>query len=210
MPSKVVEIVNNPELVEKIQRRLPHLFFYAERESSRAGSVGMEVGSVRERILITLLIYTFGKENVETNLPINAPEVDVTLFGNPISIKTKTGPSLSGVKLIWTVDWEKVTEFCDTYSPSCDYIFVQIIWNGQGSLNFIPLKVQNEVFSEMGRENYLKPPKQGTNPRGVEISSSALNRLLAHQKTERIEIDWRRPEGEYDIYERWFEYWRLD
>ena len=77
MSSKVVEIVNMPVLVEKIQRRLPHLFFYAERESSRAGSVGMEVGSVRERILITLLIYTFGKENVETNIYIKGWECNI-------------------------------------------------------------------------------------------------------------------------------------
>ena len=51
MPTRAIEIFEDRLLVEKIQRRLPHLFFYAERDSSRAGRVGMEVGSVRERHL---------------------------------------------------------------------------------------------------------------------------------------------------------------
>ena len=75
-------------IVKKIQARLPELFYLAELESSRAGKVGMEVGSARERILIALLIYKFGKANVETDIPITEPEVDVKVFGNPVSIKT--------------------------------------------------------------------------------------------------------------------------
>jgi len=45
----------------------------------------MEVGSVREKIIVALLIYKFGKENVETEIPITEPEVDVKLFGTPLS-----------------------------------------------------------------------------------------------------------------------------
>jgi hypothetical protein len=210
MPTRAVEIFEDQLLVEKIRRRLPHLFFYAERDSSRAGSVGMEVGSVRERILIALLIYYFGEENIESDIPIIEPEVDVRLFGEPISIKTLTSRSLGGVKLIWTVDWARVQEFCDTYEPTCNYLFSQIIWNDRGGLFLIPLEAQLEVFEEMGRDNYLKPPRQGTNPRGVEISKDALEALVNHAQTRRIEINWQRPVGEYDIYERWVEYWRLD
>ncbi|GFP38267.1 hypothetical protein HKBW3S44_01947, partial [Candidatus Hakubella thermalkaliphila] len=54
------------KLVEKIKRRLPYLFQLAELESSRAGKTGMEVGAVRERIVVALLIYKFGEANVET------------------------------------------------------------------------------------------------------------------------------------------------
>ena len=46
----------------------------------------MEVGSVRERIIIALMIYKFGKENVETDIPITKSEIDVKLFAEPISI----------------------------------------------------------------------------------------------------------------------------
>jgi len=51
----------------------------------------MEVGSLRERIIVALLIYKFGEENVKTDIPITEPEVDVKLFNQPISIKTITG-----------------------------------------------------------------------------------------------------------------------
>jgi len=82
----LIEIFEDEKLIRKIRQRLPFLFQLAELESSRAGKIGMEVGSLRERILIALLIYKFGEENVETDIPITEPEVDVRLFGEPISI----------------------------------------------------------------------------------------------------------------------------
>ena len=85
MSNRLIEIFENQKLVEKIKRRLPYLFQLAELESSRAGKTGIEVGSVREKIIVALLIYKFGKENVETEIPITEPEVDVKLFGTPLS-----------------------------------------------------------------------------------------------------------------------------
>ena len=89
--SRLVEIFEDKKLVEKIKRKLPYLFQIAELEASRAGKIGMEVGSLREKILTALLIYKFGRENVQTEIPITEPEVDVILFGQPISIKSITG-----------------------------------------------------------------------------------------------------------------------
>ena len=103
MSSRLKEIFLDKELVKKIKRRLPYLFQIAELESSRAGKIGMEVGSLREKIIIALLIYKFGEANVETEIPITTPEIDVLLFGKPISIKTITSKGFGGVKLIWTV-----------------------------------------------------------------------------------------------------------
>lgn len=91
MTNRIIEIFEDEALIVKIQKRLPYLFELAELESSRAGKVGMEVGSLREKIIIALLIYKFGEKNVETEIPITEPEVDVKLFGYPISIKTVTG-----------------------------------------------------------------------------------------------------------------------
>ncbi|MBI2251284.1 MAG: ThaI family type II restriction endonuclease [Armatimonadetes bacterium] len=110
-----MEIFEDKKLIEKIQRRLPYLFQLAELESSRAGKTGMEVGSVRERIIVALLIYKFGEVNVETEIPITEPEVDAKLFGESVSIKTITGKSFGGVKLIWTVDAQKAREFSENY-----------------------------------------------------------------------------------------------
>lgn len=74
---RLLEIFDDDNIVQKIQNRLPYLFQLAEIESSRAGKIGMEVGSVREKIIISLLIYKFGKENINTNIPITKKEIDV-------------------------------------------------------------------------------------------------------------------------------------
>jgi len=87
MSNHLIEIFEDEKLVEKIKRRLPYLFQLAGLESSRAGKTGMEVGSVRERIIVALLIYKFGEANVEVEIPITEPEVDAKLFSNQYQLK---------------------------------------------------------------------------------------------------------------------------
>jgi len=210
MASRLAEIFKDRKLVNKIKNKLPYLFQLAELESSRAGKVGMEVGSLRERIVIALLIYKFGEKNVETEIPITEPEVDVKLFGEPISIKTITGKGFSGVKLIWTVDAQKAKEFREKYYPHCDILLIQINWGNIGGFYHIPLEAQIEIFHEMGREKYIKLPKPGTNPRGVEINREALVSLTKHDLSKVIEINWQKRKIDYNPYKRWVEYWKED
>jgi len=210
MPSQLEEIFKDNKLTDKIKKRLPHLFHLAELESSRAGKIGMEVGSLRERIIVALLIYKFGKANVETEIPITEPEVDMQLFGQPISIKTITGKSFGGVKLIWTVDAQKAKEFRENYYPHCDILLVQINWNDMGGFYHIPVEVQKRLLGSMGREEYFKLPKPGTNPRGVEITKEALSTLIKDKGTDVIEIHWHRTRIDYDPFKRWVDYWRED
>ncbi len=210
MSSRLTEIFEDEKLVNRIKTKLPYLFQLAELESSRAGKIGMEVGSLRERILIALLIYKFGEANVETEIPITEAEVDVKLFAKPISIKTITAKKLVGVKLIWTVDAQKAAEFGENYMPSCDMLLVQINWGGMGALYYMPVEAQKGTLESLGRERYIKLPKAGTNPRGVERSKEAMNVLANHPRTRRIPIMWERSEIDYDAYKRWVEYWRED
>lgn len=207
MSGHLQEIFRDEILKKKIRDKLPHLFYIAELESSRAGKIGMQVGSAREGILIALLIYKFGEKNVETEIPITEPEIDAKLFGNPISIKTITGGGFSGVKLIWTVDAQKAKEFSESYHPSCDILLAQINWNGRGGLYYIPLKTQKELFEKIGKESYIKLPKAGTNPRGVEITKEALLQLVRDKETQVIEIFWQRSKIDYNPYKRWVDYW---
>jgi len=195
-------------IVERIQRKMPYLFQLAETESSRAGKTGMEVGSVREKIIVALLIYKFGEANVETEIPITEPEVDVRLFGEPVSIKTITGKGLSGVKLIWTVDAQKAKEFRENYYPHCDILFVQINWNDTGGFYYIPLAAQKRLFDKIGRERYIKLPKPGTNPRGVEITKEALSSLIENNDSRKIVINWQRTKIDFNPYKRWVDYWK--
>ena len=210
MSRRLRELFEDEKLVEKIRRRLPYLFQLAELESSRAGKVGMEVGSVRERIIVALLIYKFSEANVETEIPITEPEVDAKLFGEPLSIKTVTGRSFAGVKLIWTVDARKAREFREDYYPHYDILLVQIDWNDLGGFYYIPLEVQKRHFDKIGRRDYVKLPKAGTNPRGVEITKEALSSLIKDPETQSITIDWQRTRIDFNPYKRWVDSWEED
>ncbi len=168
--TSIIELFTDEVIIARIKDKLPKLFHMANLESQRAGKTGMEVGTIRERIIVSLLIYKFGEENVDTAIPTTEREEDVRLFKKPISIKTKTGTGLSGIKLIWTVDAQNAREFLSKYVPSCDMIFVQINWQKKGCIYYFPLEIQLEIFRSLRRENYIKLPSLGTNPRGVELS----------------------------------------
>ena len=207
MEARIKKLFDDVKLVEKVKTKLPKLFQLAELESSRAGKIGMEVGSLREKILVALLIYAFDEENVKSDIPITEPETDVIVFDNPISIKTITGNG--GVKLIWTVDASQALEFSKKYQPSCDMLFVRINWSNGGGLYYIPQHVQAETLKTMGSENYIKLPKQGTNSRGVEIDDSAMESLLNSEQTQRILLIWQK-DVQFVIINRWLDLWRLD
>ena len=197
-------------LTSRIQERLPELFYIAELKSSRAGRVGMEVGSAREKIVIALLIYKFGQENIDTDIPITEPEVDVRLLGDPLSIKTITGRKLGGVKIVWTVDAEQALRFSLDYTPKCGMLLVQVNWDDLGGVFFFQASAQGETMQRIGRQNYIKLPKTGTNPRGVEISVEALEMLARHPQSQNIPIRWHRKTVDYNPYDRWLGLWRKD
>lgn len=210
MIEQIKSLFTDQKLITKIQKRLPELFQIAELESSRAGKIGMEVGTIRERIISALLIHKFGEENVKSDIPITEAEVDVLLFGKPISIKTITGKNFGGIKLIWTVDTQKAILFSQNYKPTCDLIVVQINWDNRGGFYFIPLETQLKILKQIGREHYIKLPKVGTNPRGVEMQSEAMNLLIGDKKTLKIEINWKKESSNFNTYKRWIELWEVD
>jgi hypothetical protein len=87
MIKELISLFEDNSLIAKIKRKLPYMFSLAELELSKSGKVGMEVGTIREQIIIALLIYKFGNENIR--LPsITSSEVDLFLFNKPVSIKT--------------------------------------------------------------------------------------------------------------------------
>ena len=127
-------------------KHLPKLFQIAEQDCSRDGKIGMEVGSVREKIIISLFVKLFTKKYVDTKIGITAPELDVKCFNEKLSIKTITG--LVGPKLIWTVDSVKAKEFVDNYSPECSIILIIIDWvkkTDKGGFYYIPEKAQKRM-----------------------------------------------------------------
>jgi len=210
MINELYKLLNDKETQEKIKKRLPYLFQLAELENSRGGSVTMEVGTARERIISAFLIYKFGEKNVETDIPATEKEIDVKLFGKPISIKTISGEKPRGIKASWTVDAEKSREFLQQYNPKCDIILVQINWGGKGGFYFIPIEVQKSILKKIGAEKYIKLPKAGTNPRGVEFSKEAVDELITDPKTKIIIIKWTKEDIDYNPYKRWIDLWGED
>jgi hypothetical protein len=208
MKEYIDKIFNDEIIINRIKTKLPEFFQMANAESSRAGKVGMEVGVLREKRIIALFLYDYGEENVNTNVSIIEPETDVIVMSNPISIKTKQGNITGGVKIAWTVDTESADMFLKSYFQKTDIILVNINWNKEGGFYFIPKEVQVETIRLMGIENYIKLPKPGTNNRGVEFSSNAINTLLNNKNTKCIMIKWIEKELNFSVYDRWVELWK--
>ncbi len=140
-------------------------------------------------------------------LPITKAEVDTIVLGVPLSIKSITGNRLGGVKLIWTVDHAMAMDFINTYLPSCDMMLVQVNWGRSGGIYYFTQLSQQAVLDRIGRERYFIAPREGTNPRGVEISRDALNMLVDQDDTMHLPIQWKRAVVDFDPYERWVELW---
>lgn len=206
----IEELFTDQILVKKIQSKLPKMFYLAELESSRAGRIGMEVGSMREKMLIALMLYKFGEENVQTNLPITEPEADVIVYGERVSIKTITGAMFKSIKLVWTVDAAQAIKFSQHYIPSCDMLLVQVNWSSTGGVFLFSQESQLETLQTLGRSEYIKLPKAGTNPRGVELSPKALAVLSKHPQTLMFPIAWHKTNIAYNAYQRWLEIWQED
>ena len=194
---------------ERIIKVLPTLFNMVELENKRGKKLGMEVGTARERVLIALFMYIYGPDKIEFP-PSTSPELDVWVDGHPVSIKTKSGSGLSGVKLVWTVDWDAIDAFLAAYHPASDLLYVNINWGKTGGFTLIPQHVQEQIIRDIGIHRYVKVPPRGTNPRGVEFSREALGLLLNHQDAQSLPIAWRRDPSllvERHLYGRWIDLW---
>lgn len=89
-------------------------------------------------------------------------------------------------------------------------LLVQVNWNNLGWFYLFPKSVQVEIFNQVGSQTYIKLPKPGTNPRGVEIAEEALHRLANHPKSLKIPINWLWEMIDYNPYERWLALWQKD
>ncbi|MFP5990445.1 ThaI family type II restriction endonuclease [Helicobacter pylori] len=200
-------LFNDERMILKIQEKLPYLFQLVESENSRDGKLGMEIGSARERVIIALMLYYFGKENVQTDLTITQKEIDAIVLNKPYSIKT--AQTLNGIKLIWTTDALKIQEFIESYKPNTDILFVHVCWGKEGEFYYIPSAIQQGVLTTKSKEFYFKLPKSGTNSRGVGISKLALLECIAHKDTLRIPIFWKRTNNlKHSPYDKYLELWQ--
>ena len=102
------QLFSDKNITQRIKEKMPDLFQLVQTDSSRMANWEWKC-SVREKIIIALLIYTLAKKIQKSIFLLPNQKPDVILFSNPISIKNQISGSLSGVKLIWTVDRQKAS-----------------------------------------------------------------------------------------------------
>jgi hypothetical protein len=197
------DIFTSVEFQDLIKSKLPKLFEIAEVESTRGGKIGMEVGILRERVLTSFFISKVGEDNVDSDSSATENSKDVQVNGDDISIKTFTGSGYSGVKIFWTSDTESAKRVMDTYTPKFDLIVANIHWgSNKGGLYYVDKQTQRQVMDSVGRNKFLKI-SSGSNNRGITYGTDVLKKLLNHENTLKIEIDWVKTNEKFNIFERW-------
>ena len=197
------DIFTSVEFQDLIKSKLPKLFEIAEVESTRGGKIGMEVGILRERVLTSFFISKVGEDNVDSDSSATENSKDVQVNGDDISIKTFTGSGYSGVKIFWTSDTESAKRVMDTYTPKFDLIVANINWgSNKGGLYYVDKQTQRQVMDSGGRNKFLKI-SSGSNNRGITYGTDVLKKLLNHENTLKIEIDWVKTNEKFNIFERW-------
>lgn len=197
-----MEWFNNQLFTSLVKNNLPKLFKKAEIESMRGGKIGMEVGVLRERILIALLLKSFGDKNVKFDFSSTDNSKDTQVFDDVLSIKTFMNNGYGGIKVFWASDNKTVMNAVSNYVPQNHLLISNINWGTKnGGLYLIDLETQIEIFNNIGVEKYLKI--NNGNNRGISIQTEVLKTLLSHKKTKRIIVNWEDPKLNYNIYERW-------
>lgn len=204
MNNLIVEMLQSPDYLERIKKKLPPAFEIVQQQAS-----GPEVGVLREAVLIGMFMAFLEKGKVTPNTSAVEADIDCYVGDAPLSIKTVTGTNMGGVRIKWTSDQEKAREFIASFSPECDLLVVRIVWEAEGRISYIPVEAQQAVFSRLGRSEYLDY-RQGTNTRGVNLSRQALTAIENNRQSVVLRLQWYksaqpRPESKYD---RWVSYWR--
>lgn len=197
-----MEWFNNKIFQEITQKNLPFLFKKAELETTRGGKIGMEVGVLRERILVSILIKSFGLENIITEFGVTENSKDVKVYNDILSIKTFTNSGYGGIKVFWASDNQSVLNAIETYQPKNHLLVSHIKWGLiNDGLYLIPLELQQDYFDKYGVDNYLKI--NSGNNRGISFNTEILKKMLSHNNTKKIKIDWKIPSFEFNVFERW-------
>ncbi len=163
------------------------------------------VGILREHVIIGYFISEFGQDQVDVPERGNERGYDLTLCGHELSIKTRTKDG--AFKVLWTVDTESVSRE-KGFRPEHDIFLINIFWmECKPSVFYIPLSVQQEVFDDIGYEDYISV-RTGTNHRGIEVKGSTVKLLKAHSDTMNVSVDWTPKDREYPPpWEEWEGYW---
>lgn len=159
------------------------LYQSSQMECSRSSGLTPEVGSSREKDLISSFVSNF-ELNVNYNIT-NDKEEDVIINDLKLSIKHSSNKSntQNGIKIIWTVDSEKRKEFLKNFTFNCNIIIVYVRFSeilDKGELEIIFIK--KDKLSEI-QYNFKSSDKNifkclDGNSRGVEFDKGFFQEIL--------------------------------
>jgi hypothetical protein len=212
------ELFEDKEFIKVMQTYTsPRMYLYNKEFSRNDEQVGMEVGVIREKFIVSM-IHSFHPDKVNRNIRINAGGIDVEITGIPADVKTLTtsykAKTFQSVKTGWTVDEELANEFIQNYYPTEEIIFLSIIWSNcdhighladdKGGLYYIPLEAMIEEFawSKKYGQPFLEAPKKGKNSRGIVYTGKTMNRLVNNPLTKKIHICFYPFETDFNGYTR--------
>jgi len=67
-----------------------------------------------------------------------------------------------------------------------------------------------QEYDMLCRDGYIKLPKAGTNPRGVEIAGNALKLACENTLSDIIPVMWFKQDVRFNQFTRWVELWEQD
>jgi hypothetical protein len=168
---------------EKYIKGLITLYQSSQMECSRSSGLTPEVGSSRERDLISSFVSNLDL-NVNYNI-MNDKEEDVIINDIKLSIKHSSNKSKSqnGIKIIWTVDTEKRNEFLKNFTFNCDIIIVYVRFSemldkGELEVIFINKYNLNEIHNEYKSTNKNIFKCLDGNSRGIEFDKKFFEEML--------------------------------
>ncbi|MHA1723393.1 MAG: ThaI family type II restriction endonuclease [Promethearchaeota archaeon] len=177
-------IFNNIEFINKIKKRLPKLIYDLDSAFRKGGKLSPDIGNLREKMMIGILKKQYPNK-IKYNFESQESELDFKFEDENISFKTSISKRF---KLIWTANYRKAIEFYENFIPSCSIILLLFQKKARGLYYFL-LKLLIVTHNKLN-ELFLKKPKKGTNPRGVELSTKAFNEMIKSPLYKKISIDW--------------------
>jgi hypothetical protein len=179
--SKVAPLNRLKEIIEKkdFQRGIIQLYSSSQKEHSKNGRLGPEVGMSREKDLIATL-KRFEGENVNYDIDNRLPE-DLCFHTLKISLKHSQGDFGSTVKAKWTSADKSVEEAIkmmieapDEYYPA---LLICYIDSKKKKITYVLITAeQNKNTIKSLRAGAFKVPSG--NSRGIEYSKAAMSEFM--------------------------------
>lgn len=200
MNNLLARVLTDPSYVAIIVQKLPPAFELVEKELSGNPAIGL----LREHVIVGMLMAFLGESQVQPVRRGVQADVDCYVGGLPLSIKTVSGGG--GIRIKWTANAVKAEEFMSAYRPQSDLLVIRIVWGREGYIRYVPLAVQEQIFTRLG-SRYLDY-RAATNTRGVNLSGQAEAAINSHRGTLSISVVWHQTVSSVAPYKKWVDYWR--